>query len=339
MLLRIKTISLQTIDKKDALIHQEMRLDIRTASMTSYMGSFETLAQDLTRYRKSKYKILLLSPSPSRAKRLAKELFNLDLGTFYSENLDRKLEAGELMVSIGGLARGFEYPDLRFAVLSEGDIFGNKNKRRKKQFKGKGISDISDLKVGDYVIHESHGMGIYRGIEKVEINHSAKDFMKLEYRGGGVLYVLASNFQMVQKFASQDTAAPPKLAKLGGKDWSKTKSKAREAVEAVARDLVDLYALRQSKKGYEFSKDTVWQKEFEELFPYEETEDQLRAIKECKTDMESPKIMDRLLCGDVGFGKTEVELRAAFKAVQDGKHCMRITEYAILSWSLHRTEN
>ena len=332
-----RTVSMQMISKKDPLVKTEVKSELRVQSMASYLGSFESLASDLTRYRRAKYRVLLLSPSVSRAKRLAKELFDRDLGAFFSEDLDRTLQPSEVMVSVGSVPRGFEYPDLRFAVVSEGDLDGRKKKRKVRQFKGSGISDISDLKPGDYVIHESHGMGIYRGIEKVEVNHIAKDFMKLEYRNGGILYVLASNFSSVQKYASRDAQAKPKLAKLGGREWDRTKSKAREAVNAVARDLVELYAKRQSRKGYEFSGDTVWQKEFEELFPYEETEDQLKAIRECKSDMESPRIMDRLLCGDVGFGKTEVAIRAAFKAVQDNKQVAILVPTTILASQHYQT--
>ncbi len=331
------TLSLQTLDAADPIVKPDWKTEIRVRSMTSYLGSFEALAQDLTRYRKAKYKILLLSPSRTRAKRFADELFDRDLGAFYSEDQDRPIAPGELMVSTGGVARGFDYPDLRFVVVSEGDLFGRRKKRRARQFTGKGISDISDLKVGDYVIHESHGMAIYRGIEQVVVSHTAKDYMKLEYRDGGVLYVEASNFSVVQRYSSQDNAVRPKLAKLGGKEWEKTKSKARAAAAEVAKDLVELYAKRQAKTGYSFSKDTVWQREFEELFPFEETDDQLKAIQETKADMESPRIMDRLLCGDVGFGKTEVALRAAFKAVQDGKQVVFLVPTTILASQHYQT--
>lgn len=167
------------------------------------------------------------------------------------------------------------------------------------------------------MVHETHGLGIYKGIEKVEVDKVVKDYLKIEYRDGGNLYILATGLDVIQKYASADAAKKPKLNKLGGKEWEHTKTKVRSAVSAVAKDLVELYAVRQQSEGYAFGKDTVWQREFEEMFPFEETEDQLNAIADTKADMESHRIMDRLICGDVGYGKTEIAIRAAFKAVQE----------------------
>lgn len=192
------------------------------------------------------------------------------------------------------------------------------------------IQDFSDLKVGDYVVHENHGLGIYRGIEKVEVDKVVKDYIKIEYRDGGNLYILATGLDVIQKYAAADAAKKPKLNKLGTQEWAKTKSRVKTAVNEIAKDLVELYAVRQKKQGFVFSKDTVWQQEFEEMFPFEETEDQLLAIEATKNDMESPRIMDRLICGDVGYGKTEIAIRAAFKAVQDGKQVAYLVPTTIL---------
>ena len=200
------------------------------------------------------------------------------------------------------------------------DIFGNEKKKKKKRkiYEGRKIQDFAELKVGDYVVHENHGLGIYQGIEKVTVDKVTKDYIKIKYRDNGNLYVLATGLDVIQKYASSD-AKRPKLNKLGSKEWNNTKAKVKGAVSEVAKDLVELYAVRQEKSGFQYGKDTLWQTEFEEMFPYDETEDQLMAIEATKHDMESKKIMDRLICGDVGYGKTEVAIRAAFKAVQEGK--------------------
>lgn len=202
------------------------------------------------------------------------------------------------MTCYGRVLRGFEYPLLKFAVISESDIFGSEKKKRKKKktYEGRKINDFNELSIGDYVVHENHGLGIYKGIEKVEVDKVTKDYIKIEYRDGGTLYVLATGLDAIQKYASAD-AKKPKLNKLGTQEWSRTKSKVREATGEVAKDLVELYAARQQKNGYPYGKDTVWQKEFEEMFPFEETEDQLLAIDATKKDMESTKIMDRLTAG------------------------------------------
>ena len=243
------------------------------------------------------------------------------------------------MLYYGHVKRGFEYPLLKFVVITESDIFGSqqKKKKKKKKFEGQKINDFAELKIGDYVVHESHGLGIYQGIEKVEVDKVVKDYIKISYRDGGNLYVLATGLDVIQKYASSDAAKTPKLNKLGTQEWSRTKSKVRSAVDEVAKDLVELYAVRQQKEGYPYSRDTVWQKEFEECFPFEETEDQLAAIAATKEDMESYRIMDRLICGDVGYGKTEIAIRAAFKAIQDGKQVAFLVPTTILAQQHYNT--
>lgn len=246
---------------------------------------------------------------------------------------------GEIMVTYGNLHRGFEYPLLRFVVITESDMFGAEKKRRRKKkpaHAGKKILDRSELSVGDYVVHEDHGLGIYQGIEKIERDRVIKDYIKVEYADGGNLYVPATRLDRIQKYAGSE-GKRPKLNKLGGTEWKKTKSKVKGAVEQIARDLVKLYAARQSAKGFCYSPDTVWQREFEEMFPYEETEDQLEAIEATKEDMESGKIMDRLICGDVGYGKTEIALRAAFKVVQESKQVVYLVPTTILAQQHYNT--
>ena len=222
-------------------------------------------------------------------------------------------------------------------VISESDIFGKrKKKRRRKVYEGQKIQEFAELKPGDYVVHENHGLGVYQGIEKVEVDKVTRDYMKISYADGGILYILATQMDLIQKYAGAD-AKPPKLNKLGTPQWNKTKSQVKKAVQVIAQDLVELYAVRQQTEGFVYSPDTVWQKEFEEMFPFEETEDQLRAIEDTKKDMESTKVMDRLICGDVGYGKTEVAIRAAFKAVQDGKQVVYLVPTTILAQQHYNT--
>lgn len=308
-------------------------------SMNSYQSSFELLVKDLQQYKKRGYQIVLLSGSRTRAERLAKDLQEEGLNAFYGQDRDRVLEPGEIMVAYGHARKGFEYPLIKFAVITETDIFGKeqKKKKKKKTYNGNRIQDFSELTVGDFVVHEKHGLGIYRGIEKVEVDKVVKDYIKIEYRGGSNLYILATQLDALQKYSGADTAKVPKLNKLGGQEWKKTKTRVRGAVQNIARELVELYAVRQEKEGYVCGPDTVWQKEFEEMFPYEETEDQLAAIEDTKRDMESTKIMDRLVCGDVGYGKTEVALRAAFKEAQESRQVVYLVPTTILAQQIYNT--
>ena len=307
-------------------------------SVYSYHNSFEQLVKDLQKWKKEGYRIALLSASRTRAKRLASDLQEYELNSFYSDDRDREIQPGEIMVTDGNLHHGYEYPLIRFAVLTESDIFGREKKKLKKRhtYEGTKIQSFTDLNVGDFVVHESHGLGIYRGIEKIEVDKVIKDYMKIEYSGGSNLYVLATQSDVIQKYAGAD-AKPPKLNKLGGQEWNKTKTRVHKAVQIVAQDLVKLYAARQEKQGFVYGPDTVWQREFEEMFQFEETDDQLLAIADTKKDMESTKIMDRLICGDVGFGKTEVAIRAAFKAVQEDKQVVYLVPTTILAQQHYNT--
>lgn len=237
---------------------------------------------------------------------LPEDLRDYNLSSYYSDDMEREVQPGEIMTAYGHITEGYEYPLLKFTVIAESDIFGNvKKKKKRKIYEGRKIQSFSELKPGDYVVHENHGLGIYQGIEKIEVDRVAKDYMKIAYDKGGNLYIPATQLDLIQKYASAD-AKKPKLNRLGSQDWVKTKTRVRGAVKEIAKDLVELYAARQNQEGFVYGKDTVWQKEFEEMFPFEETEDQLLAIEAVKRDMESSKIMDRLICGDVGYGKTEI---------------------------------
>ena len=344
-------------------VNQKFSIDVK--NVNSYQNSFEILIKDLTRWKKEGYRVILLSPSRTRASRLASDLREYDLRAYCPDVREtdsgngggdntgspdsgnpvavnaaaNKVRPGEILVTYGNLHRGFEYPLLKFVFITEGDMFGveKKRKRRKKtNYQGKAIQSFTELSVGDYVVHEEHGLGIYKGIEKVERDKVIKDYIKIEYGDGGNLYLPATRLESIQKYAGAE-AKKPKLNKLGGAEWNKTKTRVRGAVQEIAKDLVKLYAARQEKAGFQYGPDTVWQREFEELFPYDETDDQMDAIDAVKKDMESREIMDRLICGDVGYGKTEVALRAAFKAVQDSKQVVYLVPTTILAQQHYNT--
>lgn len=310
---------------------------IQTKSMNSYNNSFELLTQDLKRLKRNGYRVVLISGSRTRAKRLAEDLRDYNLSSFYSDDPRREVEPGEIMTVYGYVAEGYEYPFLKFTVISETDIFGKVKKKKKRRiYEGRKIQSFAELKPGDYVVHESHGLGIYQGIEKIEVDKISKDYMKISYAKGGNLYIPATQLDLIQKYAGAD-AKKPKLNRLGGQEWEKTKARVRGAVKEIARDLVELYAARQEKTGYQYGEDTIWQREFEEMFPFEETQDQLLAIEAVKRDMQSKKIMDRLICGDVGYGKTEIAIRAAFKAVQEDKQVVYLVPTTILAQQHYNT--
>ncbi|MEE1341976.1 MAG: transcription-repair coupling factor [Lachnospiraceae bacterium] len=309
-------------------------------SVAPYHNDFERVVKDIKNWREKGYRIVVMSPSKTRAKRLVEDLRNYDLEGYFTESLDKELLPRELVCTVGHLNKGFEYPSSQFVVVSESDMFYYKDKKKKRKktsnYSGSKINSFSDISIGDYVVHENHGLGVYKGIEKIEVDHVIKDYLTIEYSGGSNLFVPVSSLDMIQKYASS-SARRPKLNKLGGKEWEKTKTRVKTQVNKIAKELVDLYAIRQSKEGHAFSKDTVWQQEFEEMFPYEETNDQLNAIEATKQDMESTKIMDRLICGDVGYGKTEVAIRAAFKAVADGKQVAFLVPTTILAQQHYNT--
>ena len=331
-------ISVCALEPKQAGWKVREKFYLEVKSISAYNNSFELLVKDLHQYKKQGYRIALLSGSRTRAERLAKDLQEEGLAAFYGQDYDREICPGEIMVVYGHAKKGFEYPLIKFAVMTESDIFGQEQKKKKKKnYSGSRIQDFAELSIGDFVVHEKHGLGIYRVIEKVEVDRIVKDYIKIEYRGGSNLYIPATQLDCLQKYSGADASKAPKLNKLGTQEWNKTKSKVRGAVKNIAKELVELYAVRQEKEGYVCGPDTVWQREFEEMFPYEETEDQLSAIEDAKRDMESTRIMDRLICGDVGYGKTEVALRAAFKEVQESRQVAYLAPTTILAQQIYNT--
>ena len=274
---------------EEIAVRESRSIPVRTAD--SYNNQFALLIKDMKQRKRSGARVVLLSASRTRAGRLAGELQAEGLNAFCSEDPERLLQPGEILVTQGTARRGFEYPEQGFLLIPETDIFGavQKKKRRKRsEYSGTKISSFRELTVGDAVVHESHGLGIYRGIEKVEMDHVVRDFIKIEYAGGSSLYVLATSLDVLQKYAGGD-GKHPRINKLGGHEWDRTRARVRAAVRDMARDLIRLYAARTQQKGYVYGPDTVWQREFEELFPFEETEDQLAAIEDTKRDMEAAR--------------------------------------------------
>ena len=323
---------LSSLDYKPKMLKPADYLRIDARSISSYNNSFEYLADDINKYKRTGYRVVLVCNSRTRAARIVADLEELGTQSYFSEDYDKEIMPGTVMVTYGNIHRGFEYPLIGFVIITENDIFTSRTrKKQKKKYEGKSIAGFNELNVGDYVVHEMHGLGVYKGIEKITVEGVEKDYIKIEYAGNSNLYVLATQLDRLQKYAASDTEKKPKLNKLGSVEWNKTKAKVHGAVEEIAKDLVELYSIRQNQKGYAFGPDTVWQKEFEEMFPYEETDDQLNAIADTKADMESTRIMDRLICGDVGYGKTEVAIRAAFKAVQEGKQVAYLVPTTILA--------
>lgn len=310
------------------------RMPFLMKGMPSYEGQLGNLIKDMKKWRDLGYRQLVISPSATRGRRLADNFEREGIISFFSEDRKRILAPREVMVTTGHMKEGFILEEAKLIVISESNMMSQKpasrSRRRAKLYSGEQIHNFADLSIGDFVVHERYGLGIYKGIETITVDDIEKDYISIEYAGGSKLYILCSQLECIQKYASS-SERPPKLNKLGGSEWNKTKSKVQNQVELVAKELVELYAIRQEKQGYAYSEDTVWQKEFEEMFPYEETEDQLHAIEDIKKDMESSRIMDRLICGDVGYGKTEIAIRAAFKAVLDSKQVAYLVPTTILA--------
>ncbi|MFR6279547.1 MAG: DEAD/DEAH box helicase, partial [Acutalibacter sp.] len=244
---------------------------------------------------------------------------------------------GTVVVTLGALSAGFELPEANFALITHGRMTEVKRKRVKRDKNSKEISSLSELAPGDYVVHATHGIGLFEGIHKLEMNGVTKDYIKVRYAKNDTLYVPVTQLDLVSKYIGPREDSAVKLSRLGGTDWQRQKTKVRKAVKDIAKELIQLYAQRMQQKGFAFPPDGEWQRDFESHFEYDETEDQLRCISEIKDDMEREVPMDRLLCGDVGFGKTEVALRAAFKCVTAGKQCAILVPTTILAWQHYNT--
>lgn len=313
-------------------------INFSVKSMQPFHNKIELLVDELKRLKYRGYKTIILSGTKERGIRLVERLLERNIECSYVEDCFREIKSGQVFVTSGSISRGFEYVGLKFAIISDKEVFGTYKKARvtKTRKDTAKITSFTDLTVGDYVVHESHGIGKYVGIEQLTVQGVKKDYLTVKYSGEDRLYVPIDQMNLIQKYIGSDTVKP-KVNKLGSSEWVKTKTKVKKAIEDMASDLIKLYAARQTVKGYKFSKDTPWQKQFEDAFQYEETEDQLRCIEEIKKDMEKDRPMDRLLCGDVGYGKTEVALRAAFKAIMDGKQVAMLVPTTILAQQHYNT--
>ena len=295
-----------------------------------YNGRLEPLAKDIAAWRDQGCAVALLTGGEARGRRLLRALEQQNVAAEYLETADQPLQPGEVILLPVSVHKGFRNTAAKLCVVSDSDLYGSAYQRvHKHHAAGEHIASFTDLKTGDYVVHELHGIGVYDGVVQLSTEGVTRDYLLIKYLGSDKLYVPTDQFDRVQKFIGAQNA-PPKLNRLGGGAWEKQKSKVKAGLKELAFDLAALYAARQSQNGFAFSRDLPWQKEFEELFPYELTDDQQKSVEQIYADMESNRSMDRLLCGDVGYGKTEVALRAAFKAVLDGKQAAILAPTTIL---------
>lgn len=310
-------------------------LNLTAKQLPSYGGSLSTAAGDIVHYMKEGYKVIVFAGDRRKAGILKDYLSNNGIEPVIDEALSQLHPSGICVISVGALSAGLEYPNMRLAVLTEGQFaarFEQKKPQKRNDSNRQKLQSFTDLSRGDLVVHNTHGIGRFLGVERLQVDGGYKDYIKIGYAGTDVLYVPATQLDTVAKYiGSSGEDSPVKLSKLGGTDWAKAKSRAKKAAQDLAAGLIQLYAERTRRPGHAFSPDTIWQQEFEERFEYAETGDQLQAIKDIKEDMEKPAPMDRLLCGDVGFGKTEVALRAVMKCVMDNKQAAILVPTTVLA--------
>ena len=309
---------------------------ILTRENPSYGGRMDLLLQDIRKWRGIGRRIAIVAPSGRSSGIISEYLQENGIIPSVTGGYNDDLIPGTVTILQDGPAEGFEILEAALSVIGSGKIFRKSRKKEKKAGKPVGAEFFSDLKKGDYVVHDVHGIGRFAGIENIKAAGIRSDYMKVEYKNGDAVYIPVSKLDSIQKYVGSGGRAP-RLSKMGGREWENTKEKVKKSVDSIARELVELYAKRKAEKGYRYSSDTIWQVSFEEEFPYEETQDQLRCIDEIKEDMESDHVMERLLCGDVGYGKTEVALRAAFKAVMDGKQVAFLVPTTVLAYQHFRT--
>ena len=309
----------QRYGKLDFVSTDNAEFTVPSKQVLSFAGNPKLFIEQLRTWVQESYTVFILVGSESMIKRMSEML------------VDEGIEPASVNIMVGGLQSGFEYPDFKLAVVSDNSLLRSKTSRRRGTHKdGKPISSFAEIKVGDYVVHDTYGIGIFTGLETIEIDNIKRDYIRIKYAGSESLFIPTDQLSAIQKYIGPE-ASGVKLNKLGGNEWKKATGKVKESLRTYAKELVELYAKRANTKGFAFSKDTVWQKEFEDSFIHEETEDQLKCVEEIKADMEKSMPMERLLCGDVGYGKTEVALRAAFKAICDGKQVAFLVPTTVLA--------
>ncbi len=316
-------------------------LPVTAKQLPGYGGSLDTAAADLSHYQKMEFSSLVLCGSRHRAELLQQMLHEKGLSSFLCIPLTTMPHPGQILLSDGSLPYGMEYPNSKLVVLTEGQLIAKgtpKKKAKKSATNRQKLNSFTDLTPGDLVVHENYGIGRFVAMEQIRVDGAIKDYVKISYQGSDTLFVPATQLDMVSKYigsGGEDTNV--RLNRIGTDAWQKTKAKARKAAKDMAAELIQLYAARKRQEGFAFAADSPWQREFEDNFPYPETDDQLRCIADIKSDMESPTPMDRLLCGDVGFGKTEVALRAVMKAVMDGKQAAILVPTTVLAQQHYQT--
>jgi len=313
-------------------------ISITAKAMHSFLGNMSLLAEEIRAWRQGKSAVVVFAATQERAEALRHMLWDEKVEATVAADVTEPPQPGQVVIAVGSLSRGLELPQWKLVVVGDGEVFTQKRKPRpRKAFKeGTRLAVFTDLNVGDYVVHVQHGIGRYKGIEQLDVGGVKRDYLLVQYAGEDKLYVPTDQVDLIQKYVGAEGHVP-KLHRLGGNEWNRVKGRVKESVKAMAEDLLALYAAREAMPGHAFAPDTIWQQEFEATFPYTETPDQLRAIREVKADMERPRPMDRLLCGDVGYGKTEVALRAAFKAVMDGKQVAVLVPTTILAQQHYHT--
>lgn len=322
-------------DIQNKLATEKYKFEYREVNY--YKGEIENLIEDLQKAINEKKKIYVLVSTKEKAKKLQALLNEKEIINKIEEKLNQTIivKASESIVTItvGTLTTGFEIYDLKELVIVADNLIDGEKRRRKvvhTDFKEGERVVFADLRIGDYVVHRRYGIGIYIGVNTIKADGTIKDYIKIKYKNDDILYIPTNDLDSIRKYIGGDTIQP-KVNRLGGKEWENTKTKVKNNLKEVAKELIELYAKREKVQGFRFSKDTPWQNEFEAKFPYQETDDQLRCIEEVKKDMEMSKPMDRLLCGDVGYGKTEVALRATFKAVMDQKQVAYLAPTTVLA--------
>ena len=314
-------------------------LSLTARQLTGYGVRFETLTEDLESYQKEDFSVVVLASTQRKADALQGMLREKKIYAAVDTLLHDLPDPGRITIAVGGLSAGFDCPEGKFAVLCEGEAPPpRKRPRRKSDSNRRRLESFTDLSPGDLVVHEHHGIGRFVGMVKMSVDGADRDYIKLQFAGADVLYVPALQLDLVSKYiGSGDDPDRRRLSRLGGGEWERSKTKAKKAAKDMAKGLIQLYAQRQRLAGYAFAPDSPWQRDFEALFPYPETEDQLRAAAEIKGDMEKPVPMDRLLCGDVGYGKTEVAFRAIMKCVLEGKQAAMLVPTTVLAQQHYMT--
>lgn len=336
---------IKALDKRGLLMDAfarsvpELRLSalhtINAIQPSAWGGEISVLMDQLTDYRRRGFCVALLASTPRAAEALCRDIMAEGFTAVLKDDLT-ELVPGTVFVSVRRLSVGLEYPEISFAVISHQKA-GQERRKVKRRSAGDAIRSISDLTVGDYVVHVAHGIGVYSGIEKQVVEGIVKDYIKIKYAGTDTLFVPVTSLDLVSRYVGKAEDGKLRLNKLSSPEWARTRSRVKAAVADMAKELMEVYAKRAAAVGYKFSDDTDWQRDFETRFPYEETDDQLRCVSEIKADMMQPRPMDRLLCGDVGFGKTEVAIRAAFKCAMDSKQCALLVPTTLLSYQHYQT--